>query len=766
MAQAKVTDFYVQRKISKRTESQSMKRRKLSPTSSDYIAKKVGLPFKKPKLEQEVETFHNFNIKTFEERKFGDVSFHDFTKALNANCTSEQSMKSAFCGRPTLGADLRPNGFSNDSRGKQNKGRKILNKKGNQPVTACGKTKATSGNLNQNCTEKPTTLNYNRNSESQNLTPPKQCSALEKTPTKRSGDKSKAPVRRKKAREVFEESGYSSYSSDNQNKKGDSQARRCLSSNFQTEEDSSSTVVCAEKQTNVRGKDGESEICEKKKDTPQTTFEVAAKRNTLANKSTLKKQETSASQQLTDTSAGTSAVNKSKKKLSPEEMREKLAKCGKLEEVRAVLDKVKRSSQIKTSKVKVPEKPKEKQPEALPAYKKYQHLVIPPSLSLPFRYRTLEEMFHGMDTVASMLHNRQESCSFSKLQAGVQELCRKSFKLNNLGQIKTVYPSSYNYYQQKKTKQISGRSKDDGSSHELMVEANLNDAEIIPTGRDKTGASTSSTGTMTEIHSQQNFLQKFTPSLLIARRTIFHSKLVDIVKQQHKEFLAKQEPPLFVPDDQINRWHPKFPLEQVKDIEPSPLPQPPNVKTYSTARDVLNKAKDLMNPKVAKALELIAEKNETLNTSSDSSSKISKPVITSTNPKPSSGVSSDLLERIRAKEARNLQAAMMRSEVDEERIGMLERLPEMCLIVRGLFLAEKKAALTVDVVVQKLGDSYRTSLSQANLEKHLKLMQATLPDWLTSVKIRKETYLKIDKKKEMKDLSAQIEKALKEAKRK
>lgn len=41
-------------------------------------------------------------------------------------------------------------------------------------------------------------------------------------------------------------------------------------------------------------------------------------------------------------------------------MREKLAKCGKLEEVRAVLEKVKRSSQIKTSKVKVPEKPKEK----------------------------------------------------------------------------------------------------------------------------------------------------------------------------------------------------------------------------------------------------------------------------------------------------------------------------------------------------------------------------------------------------------------------
>ena len=41
-------------------------------------------------------------------------------------------------------------------------------------------------------------------------------------------------------------------------------------------------------------------------------------------------------------------------------MRAKLVKCGKLEEVRAVLEKVKRSSQVKTSKVKLLEKQEKK----------------------------------------------------------------------------------------------------------------------------------------------------------------------------------------------------------------------------------------------------------------------------------------------------------------------------------------------------------------------------------------------------------------------
>jgi chromatin licensing and DNA replication factor 1 len=54
-----------------------------------------------------------------------------------------------------------------------------------------------------------------------------------------------------------------------------------------------------------------------------------------------------------------------------------------------------------------------------------------------------------------------------------------------------------------------------------------------------------------------------------------------------QEFLSKLSRPLTIPDDKITRWHPKFPLDEVPDILESPLPQPPDVQTYQTAKDVL-----------------------------------------------------------------------------------------------------------------------------------------------------------------------------------
>lgn len=49
----------------------------------------------------------------------------------------------------------------------------------------------------------------------------------------------------------------------------------------------------------------------------------------------------------------------------------------------------------------------------------------PPSLSLPYKYKLLEDMFRGMDTVVSMLHNRSEICTFSKLKSAVQEMTKR-----------------------------------------------------------------------------------------------------------------------------------------------------------------------------------------------------------------------------------------------------------------------------------------------------------------------------------------------------
>ena len=72
----------------------------------------------------------------------------------------------------------------------------------------------------------------------------------------------------------------------------------------------------------------------------------------------------------------------------------------------------------------------------------------------------------------------------------------------------------------------------------------------------------------------------------------------DFVLAFYQDFLCNLNPALSVDDNKIMRWHPKFRLDDVPDVDEADLPQPPVVKTYSSAHDVLEKARDMIAPRV------------------------------------------------------------------------------------------------------------------------------------------------------------------------
>lgn len=55
---------------------------------------------------------------------------------------------------------------------------------------------------------------------------------------------------------------------------------------------------------------------------------------------------------------------------------------------------------------------------------------------------------------------------------------------------------------------------------------------------------------------------------------------------------------MVVPEDQLTRWHPRFNVDEVPDIEPAVLPQPPATEKLTTAQEVLARARSLMSPRV------------------------------------------------------------------------------------------------------------------------------------------------------------------------
>lgn len=87
-------------------------------------------------------------------------------------------------------------------------------------------------------------------------------------------------------------------------------------------------------------------------------------------------------------------------------------------------------------------------------------------------------------------------------------------------------------------------------------------------------------------------------SVLIARQKHFKKELLKITMSHHRHYLTTNHPSLLVEDKAITRWHPCFHLDEVPEINPSPLPEAPKADTYTTAQDVLDRARQKMAPRV------------------------------------------------------------------------------------------------------------------------------------------------------------------------
>ncbi|KAK7175695.1 hypothetical protein R3I93_000074 [Phoxinus phoxinus] len=381
-------------------------------------------------------------------------------------------------------------------------------------------------------------------------------------------------------------------------------------------------------------------------------------------------------------------------------------------------------------------RPEPEEREKLPAYQRFHTLArdVPPGLTLPYQYRLLSEMFRSAETIVGMLFNRSETVTFNKVKQGVQDMMHKRFEESHLGQIKQVYPSAYTFRQEKNIPSFSAAVK--RSSYQLTVEPVIEE----------------------EFTGSRPVLSV---SRLLERRRIFHQNLVEIVKGHHKTFLASLNPPIVVPDDKLTRWHPRFNVDEVPNVKPGDLPQPPQTEKLSSAQEVLDRARALMTPKMEKALA-----NMALKTAESACAEELEPAE-----KPAEaagalrGVSQSLLERIRAKEAQKLRAVMTRDPEQERRLVMMSRLPELARILRNVFVAEKKPALLMELACNRVIASYRSPLSSDEMEQHLRLLAESTHAWLTIHPVRKDWYLKLNKSTDLNLVLSALTRKMKEEER-
>ncbi|XP_046828723.1 DNA replication factor Cdt1-like [Vespa crabro] len=398
--------------------------------------------------------------------------------------------------------------------------------------------------------------------------------------------------------------------------------------------------------------------------------------------------------------------------------------------------------------------PVKSKPDKTPAYQRYLSLFEngTPGLPLPYNYRFLAEIFRSVDTVSAMLFNRKELITFKKLKPAVQELLRRNFTLEHLGQIKTIYPDAYVFHQEK-VRSFGSTSKQDKYELVLTPTVQVKDRPNEP--------------------NEDNVLQaaidvSMSPGILLERRRKFYDVLLDKVKTEHEQFLLKLEEPMVIPKDKIIRWHPEFDVESCKPIDQSVLPQPPDVEKATSAKHVLEKAKSLFNcnTRMEKALQRLAEAKMTsksgssdissTNESTDVTMKNVNIGIIDTPPATPSveknylstafkGIPKALLEKVRAKQAAKALEMMTRNPDLDKEATLYSRLPELAKILRSIFVAEKKGVLPLEHVLTKLDNSFRTKLTAAELNEHVRKLCKLLPTWASIHNVRKTDYLKLAK---------------------
>ncbi|XP_054288687.1 DNA replication factor Cdt1 [Macrosteles quadrilineatus] len=372
-----------------------------------------------------------------------------------------------------------------------------------------------------------------------------------------------------------------------------------------------------------------------------------------------------------------------------------------------------------------------KSPFKSPAFQRYQALVTEgrPALVLPFKYRALAETFRCVDTVASMLHNRKETITLSKLRPGVQEISRKNLTEYDLGQIKTVFPDAFEFSIEKM------RSLGSAEKYELVLTPQLEEF------------------TKDEVVSSDDKHLMMSPSVLLARRRFLYNALLELTKDHHEEFLSSLDPPMKISRARLTRWHPEFCVDEVPDVLSEPLPQPPNIEKVASAKDVLERARNLfvVNPRMERALQRLSEKAPTLTpvTSVTALPTLNKPAL--------HGVPASLLEKVRAKQAARALEAMTRTPSQAKEAVRLTRLPEIARILRNLFVAEKKSVLPRELVLQKMADSYREGLSHSELDDHLVLLAEKTPGWILFCTLRKTDFVKLSRNADMSKVMTRLE---------
>lgn len=364
-------------------------------------------------------------------------------------------------------------------------------------------------------------------------------------------------------------------------------------------------------------------------------------------------------------------------------------------------------------------------------------------LVLSPNYKSLSVHFSTLDDVLSMQMMAKQQTTFDKIRVGVKTALgsrEQSFNQTKLLQILTVWSDAY----QLKYERVSSNNVSSGQSK-------LNYSLIIRPSRREHPDDPSS-----QLICPINLL----PSVRVARKEEFTKRLINIMKEQHEEFLLNMKTPLRIDSNKLIKWHKDFDLKKVRDIVPdmSLLPVAPERRESGNVEEVLERMKNTLNsPRslpgsparfigmspLAKNLPVTPKIEDLKKEEGSLTSKVISKIGEKIKAGPLKGLSVAFVEKLREKERTQIELDMTRDPELEKKLSHINHMPKMIRLLRNYFLGEKKRVLPMPQVVRKVIDSYETYISSEDVEERLSYMKEVLPDWILIFDIKNVSYIRL-----------------------
>jgi len=357
-------------------------------------------------------------------------------------------------------------------------------------------------------------------------------------------------------------------------------------------------------------------------------------------------------------------------------------------------------------------------PRKTPAFKRFHSLTKPLDRSLPmcYNYRLLADVFRAVDSTVAMFYNRKELITVAKLCCTVQDMTKRPFLPCYLPQIRCLFPEAFHFTWEK----VERFNK---VTHSLQVVPNLSYKRSLMGGLGETPVLQPTQHTLTSEH-------------LVERRQIFSNSLLQLMKDQHAEFLSNLKPPIVIDDSLLTAWHKDFNVDSCLDVEELALPPHPDQEPVQSLKEPLEDEQEI------EATEKGKENTEEIS---------------------NSGLPASLLAKIRAKEAAKAIREMTRTEAEKKRISCLRKLPGHARFMRTLLISERKASVTVQFAVTKLMALSPHGTEKKDLEEELRTLVVESEGWLSLHRVALEDIFKIAKPHRINETVRLLDEKLSEA---